>query len=150
MLLVLAVVAAAAPGRADDPPPALVAVVGASSPVDNLTRNELRRAFLGEPVSEAGVALVPFNLPPQAPEREAFERRALGMSPDEVGRYWVDRRIRGQGQPPRTLPSPTHVQKVVPKFPGAISYLTSDRLTADLKAVKVDGKTWQDPAYPLR
>ena len=134
-------------GASDEPPPAatLVIVVGAGSAVNDIARTDLKRVFLGEPIG----SLVPFNMTPSATERTVFERLALGMSGDEVGRYWVDRKIRGQGQAPRTLPTPLHVQKVVAKFPGAISYVTADKLTSELKALKVDGKAYTDAGYPL-
>ena len=71
------------------------------------------------------------------------------MSPDEVGRYWVDRKVRGQSGAPRSLPSVTYVQKVVAKFPNAISYLPVDQLTADVQPVKLDGTAYTDSNYSL-
>jgi hypothetical protein len=71
------------------------------------------------------------------------------MSDDEVGRFWVDRKIRGQGEPPRALPSPAHVVKVVAKFPAAISYIAVDKITPDVKPVKIDGMAYTDPGYAL-
>jgi len=127
----------------------LVLVVAKGSSVKNLSRGELKRCFTGEPVTIAGKALVPFNAAPNSPERAAFDHVVLGMSPDEVGRYWIDRKVRGQSAAPRSLPSPAHVAKVAAKFPGAIGYLTADQLTSDVQAVSVDGVGYGDPRYPL-
>ena len=92
---------------------------------------------------------MPFNAQPKTAERTGFDRGVLGMSPDEVGRYWVDRKVRGQSGAPRSLPSVMHVQKVVAKFPNAISYLPADQLTADVQPMKIDGTAYTDASYAL-
>lgn len=135
--------------RADGAGVAIVVVVGAATNVSSLSKGDLKRLYLGEPVSAGGTNLVPFNAQPGSPERTAFEKLAVGMSTDELGRYWVDRKIRGQGDPPRALPTPQHVVKVVAKFPAAVSYVTADKITPDLKPVKIDGKAYDEPGYPL-
>jgi len=127
----------------------LVLVVAKGSPVNNLSRSELKRCFTGEQVTVAGKTLVPFNAAPNSPERAAFDQVVLGMTPDEVGRFWIDRKVRGQSAAPRSLPSAAHVAKVAAKFPGAIGYLTADQLTSDIQAVSLDGVAYGDPRYPL-
>jgi hypothetical protein len=142
----------ASPGAAraaDVPPGTLVVVVGQATGVTDLTTGDLRRMYLGESVSSGATTLVPFNASPNSAERNAFEKLALGMSSDELGRFWVDRKIRGQSDPPRALPSPAYVVKVVAKFPAALSYITVDKITPETKPVKIDGKTYTDPGYPL-
>ena len=72
------------------------------------------------------------------------------MNQDQVGRYWVDRRIRGQGMPPRTAPSQAIVRRVIPLLPGAIGYLSVDQLDGSVQALTIDGKDHKQPDYPLR
>lgn len=127
----------------------LVVVVAKGSAVTNLSRSDLRRCFLSEPVSAGGKQLVPFNASPNSAERTAFDRAVLGMSPDEVGRFWIDRKVRGQSAAPRSLPSNAHIAKVAAKFPGAISYLPADALTAEVQAVAIDGVAYTDARYNL-
>ena len=127
----------------------LVVVVAKGSSVTNLSRGELKRCFTGEPVSAGGKTLVPFNASPGGPERAGFDKAVLGMTPEEVGRFWVDRKIRGQGAAPRSLPSPAHIAKVVAKFPGAIGYLAADQMTSDIQAITVDGVAYTDARYDL-
>jgi hypothetical protein len=127
----------------------LVVVVAKGSSVTSISGSELKHCFLGDATSVGGKTLVPFNTEARTPERAGFDRGALGMSPDEVGRYWVDRKVRGQSGAPRSLPSLMHVQKVVAKFPNAISYLPADQLTADVQPVKLDGVAYTDRDYPL-
>lgn len=127
----------------------LVVVVAKGSSVTNVSRGDLKRCFTGDSVSVGDKTLVPFNAAPNTPERAGFDKAVLGMSPDEVGRFWVDRKVRGQGAAPRSLPSPAHVAKVAAKFPGAIGYLTADQLTSDIQAVSVDGVPYTDAKYNI-
>ncbi len=127
----------------------LVVVVAKDSSATSISRNDLRRIFLGEKLTIGGAELVPFNFNPGTPERQAFDQMALHMSPAQVGQFWVDRKVRGQGQPPRALPSLAHVLKVTAKYPGAVAYVSVDRVTADVKVLKVDGKGPTDAGYAL-
>jgi hypothetical protein len=127
----------------------LVVVVAKGSSLTNLSRADLRRCFTSEPVSAGGATLIPFNASPGTPDRTGFDQAVLGMSPDEVGRFWVDRKIRGQSGAPRSLPSAAHVAKVAAKFPHAIGYLPADQLTSDVQAVAIDGVAYTDARYDL-
>jgi hypothetical protein len=127
----------------------LVVVVAKGSPVTNISRSELKRCFTGEPVVVGDKTLVPFNASPNTPDRAGFDKAVLGMSPDEVGRFWVDRKIRGQSGAPRSLPSPAHIAKVAAKFPNAIGYLPEDQVTTDIQAVAVDGVAYTDARYKI-
>lgn len=69
-----------------------------------------------------GTPIVPINAPPGSETRIAFDRAVLRLGPDEVGRFWIDRRIRGFGLPPRQLGDPASVVRVVERLNGTISY----------------------------
>lgn len=127
----------------------LVVVVAKGSSVTNVSRSDLKRCFTGETVSAGDRPLVPFNAAPNTPERSGFDKAVLGMSPDEVGRFWVDRKVRGQSAAPRSLPSSAHIAKVAAKFPGAIGYLPADQMTSDIQAVAIDGVPYTDPRYDI-
>jgi len=127
----------------------LVVVVAKGSVVTNISRGDLKRCFTGEQVSVGDKPLMPFNAAPNSPERIGFDKAVLGMSPDEVGRFWVDRKVRGQSAAPRSLPSPAHIAKVAAKFPGAIGYLPADQMTSDIQAVAVDGVAYTDARYNI-
>jgi hypothetical protein len=147
IVIALCALAAAPPAFADGKK--LVVVVAKGSRVTNLTRSDLKRCFTGESVTAGGKPLVPFNAAPNTPERTGFDLAVLGMTPDEVGRFWIDRKVRGQSAAPRSLPSAAHIAKVAAKFPGAIGYLTADQLTSDIQAVSVDGVAYTDAHYNL-
>jgi len=142
-LLVLVTGRAGADGRK------LVVVVAKGSSVTNISRSDLKRCFLSEPVSAGDKTLVPFNASPSSPDRTGFDKAVLGMSPDEVGRFWIDRKVRRQSAAPRSLPSAIHVAKVAAKFPGAIGYLPADQMTSDIQPVAVDGVPYTDARYKI-
>jgi hypothetical protein len=134
---------------AEKPPRALVVVVAKGSKIKSLTRAELRRCFSGDSLVVDDERLVPFNYAPGTPERLAFDEVVLGMSGEQVGRFWVDRKIRGDSPAPRALPSVVYVTKLVARFPNAISYVPADQLTPDLAVVAIDGVLPTSSQYPI-
>lgn len=131
--------------------PALVVVVAQDSAVQQLTLAQVRALFLGETVTDPKQkVLIPFNQAPGTPDRIVFDRVVLGMSPDEAGRYWTDRRIRGQGRPPRAFSPPSVVQRLLVRFREAVGYVRQNEIIAGVRVVPVDGKRPVDAGYPLR
>lgn len=127
----------------------LVVIVAKQSPVTDLSRAELKRAYLSDKLIVAGQKLVPFNFNAGTPERSAFDREVLGMSPEVMQRFWVDRKIRGQAGAPRSLPSSAVMIKVVTRFPGALAYIPVQDLTGDVKPIRIDGIEHTSPAYTI-
>lgn len=70
-----------------------------------------------------GKRIVPFNFPAHHATREAFDRRALNLEPDEVARYWIDRRVRGGHPPPRQVPDARTMLRVVAALETAVGYV---------------------------
>ena len=73
-----------------------------------------------------GTPIVPINAPPGTDLRVQFDQVVLRLSPEEVGRFWIDRRVRGLGLPPRHVGEPATVVRVVEKLAGAIAYAPED------------------------
>ena len=132
----------AVPGR-------LVVIVAADSTLRDVSHALLKRIFLGEPAEHDGVRLVPLNYGPEDPLRIAFDKTALGFSQEAAGRYWVDRRIRGQGLPPRAVATQSLLRAVVARLRGGIGYITPDQLNPTVKALTIDGAHHTDAAYQL-
>lgn len=128
----------------------ILVAVARSNALGNISRAELRRLFLRDANSIGQQTFIPFNAPHGSPERVLFDRIALGMSPDEAARFWLDRRIRGQTGAPRVAPTGSLRMQLAARFPGAIVYLTQSALTAEVKALTIDGKTTGEPGYLLR
>lgn len=72
---------------------------------------------------DEGGRIIALNLPPRSDARVEFDRIVLGMGPDEVARYWIDRKVRGGDPPPKQIPSLNLIAPLVSKLPGAIGYL---------------------------
>lgn len=132
---------------ADEP---LLVIVGVSFPGNDVSLAALKDAFGGQTTTASGKKLIPINHPLEAPLRVVFDRAVLGLAPDAVGRFWVDRRIRGQGAPPTTAATPELAVRIVASLPGAISYATQGMLSSKVKAVTVGGKSAKDPGYPIK
>jgi hypothetical protein len=128
----------------------VVVVVSAQSKIFDLPKAVVKRVFLGEPTEAGGTRLLPFNYAPDDPLRRRFDALLLGFDADAAGRYWVDRRIRGQGLPPRVAPNALIVRAAVAKLPGAISYLSAAQLDASVRALRIDGVAYTEADYPLK
>jgi hypothetical protein len=141
----------AAPLQAVPPKAALVIVTQKGSLVADLSLRELKRMYLSEPIAGPdGTRLIPLNHPTGSPPRVAFDILALKMDPDQVGRFWIDRKIRGQTGVPKALPSVDALRRAVATVAGTVTYLTAADVTTDMKVVTIDGKQPKDPDYPLQ
>ncbi len=128
----------------------LLVVVSGGSKTHDLSRQQLKRIFTSQPVTGPdGKRYVPLNHPPRTPDRVGFDRAVLGMNPDQVGRFWIDRRIRGGERPPRTVDNVTTLRRMVERLPGAIAYLRESQLGGDIEAIRVDGKRPGESSYPI-
>jgi len=138
LLLALAIgvsVPAGAPASAAEPNARYVIIVAPSTRTDGLQLDDLRRLFLGVRVDVDGQRLVPLNFPVGSSDRVAFDRKLLDMSPDSVGRYWVDRKIRGEGEPPRTVTSARVMKQLVAAVPGLVGYIRVDQLDPSVRVI---------------
>jgi hypothetical protein len=109
----------------------------------------VRRIFKGNTTEFAGKRMTPFCYPYANSLRSGFDRAVLGFTPEQVGAYWVDRRIRGQGLAPRSVPEAAVMKAVVAKVPGAIGYIPANEVDASVQALTVDGKAHNTPGYPI-
>lgn len=97
-----------------------------SSTVTQLSAHELEALFTRTQTRwDDGTPVIPLSFAAGADARVLFDRVVLRLGPDEVGRFWLDRRIRGLGLPPRQVPSATLMQQVVANLPSSIGYAPS-------------------------
>jgi hypothetical protein len=135
--------------RASADPVRLQLITAKANAIRDLSLADLRQVYRGKQVSIGGIKLVPFNHPPNTPDRVAFDSIVLGMSPEEVGRYWIDQKIRGGNSPPRIIDSVALLVRVVGALPGAIAYVREGFSAPDLKIVSLEGRLPNDLRYPL-
>jgi hypothetical protein len=114
----------------------LVVVVHAGNKIDNLSISELDAIFRTKKQNfDNGIRVIPFNLPPRQEHRVLFDKRVLEMSPDEVARYWIDRRVRGGTKPPRQVPNVELLAKVIARLEGGIGYLPESAVIEGIRIV---------------
>ena len=119
----------------------IAVIVNKSNAVGTMRREDLRPIFLTtKTVWSNGQTIEPFNLPESSSVRTTFDNVVLGMNPDEVARYWIDRRIRGDVRPPRKIQSPGTVVALVAKGEAAIGYVSLADVNASVKVVaRIEG-----------
>lgn len=150
VLLLLGVAPAWTPrvSAAEDEP--LLVIVGTTFPVKDISFATLKEAFRGRVANLDGKRLVPVNHPLDSAPRIAFDRRVLRLRPDDVGRFWVDVKIRDDGKPPTTAGTSELALRIVASLPNAISYTTRAMLSPKVKVLTLDGKSATDAGYGLK
>jgi ABC-type phosphate transport system substrate-binding protein len=112
--------------RADDSKDTILVIANKAVGVSALSRDALRLLFQTKASAlPSGTPAKVFNLPEADSTRRGFDAATLGLDPERVARYWIDRKIRGGDRPPQTLPSGNAMLKIVGKTPGAIGYVDS-------------------------
>ncbi len=116
--------------------PRLVIVVNPKNPIRTLGSGEIEAIFTTRRLDwPGGSRIVAFNFPPRHPAREEFDRRALHLEPDEVARFWIDRRVRGGHPPPRQIPDAKTMLRVVASLETAVGYVTSGEADGSVRVV---------------
>lgn len=115
---------------------ALDVIVHAGSPVQHMSGYEVEAVFTRTQTRWSdGTPVYPFSFPTGTETRALFDRVALRLSPEEVGRFWLDRRIRGLGSPPRQVPTAQLMVQIIANLPGSIGYVPSGRRNLGVKVV---------------
>jgi hypothetical protein len=139
MLFVIGCVFALGANAAPPSPAASLSLdvfVHRSSTVTQLTDHELEALFTRAQTRwQDGSPVIPLSFIAGADARVLFDRVVLRLGPDEVGRFWLDRRIRGLGLPPRQVPNALLMQQVIANLPGAIGYAPSQPGRSGVKVV---------------
>ena len=127
----------------------IAVVMGSSSRQRAISSDKLRRVFLALPTDgDDGRRFVPLNLSQSSSARARFDRTVLEMSPEQVARYWIDQRLRGN-KPPRSAATVDICRGALQELPGAISYLPLSQ-AGSLRVLSIDGRAPGDAGYPLK
>ncbi len=125
---------AAQSALADD----LVVVVSANSPLQALTKNQVRNIFLGKTTMlPDGETVIPVDQPESSPLRETFYRQVTGRSAAEAKAYWAQLSFTGRGESPREALNSNDVKKILASTPGAIGYIEKSVLDASVKVLLI-------------
>lgn len=129
--------------RAAESADPLLVIVNAASPIQKLSNYELEAVFTRTQTRWSdGSPVYPFSFSAGSPERETFDRVVLRLSPEQVGRFWLDRRIRGLGLPPKQVPTAIMMLQIVANLPGSIGYFAGTRARPGVRVIAriVSGK----------
>ena len=129
----------------------LAVFVAKDSPVQAVKLTELRRIFTNADDSGfSGQRSTPFNHTARSSDRVGFDQTVLHMDPEEVSRFWIDRKIRGLPGPPRAVDSLAQLLRLVSRSSGGIGYARPPQVTSDVRVIRVDGKLPSEAGYPLQ
>ena len=132
----------------------VVVVVNKKLSIDNIRTAELRRIFLGEQHQWPDrKKIFSINLSNNNKLRKKFQKVIIGMTTDEIKKYWMDEKIKGKSiKQPNVQKSTRAVVAFVKKLPTAISYLSLEEAKKhpELKILKIDGKDPTDKDYILK
>lgn len=140
----------ASPADADGGAEPLAIVSAKQGGVSELSLYQLKRLYLGDAVQGSAGELIALNRDAKGAERIGFDETVLGMSPEAVARYWIDRRIRGQTGAPKAVEPASVAQRVVARLPRAVAYVRLRDVAPEVQVVKIDGRKPGDAGYPIR
>ncbi|HYQ46257.1 MAG TPA: hypothetical protein VER11_30015 [Polyangiaceae bacterium] len=129
----------------------LAVFVAKESSLQGLKLSELRRIFTNADDSGfSGQRSVPFNHTARSTDRIGFDQTVLRMSPEEVSRFWIDRKIRGLPGPPRAVDSLSQLLRLVSRTSSGIGYARPSQLTNEVRVIRIDDKLPSQAGYPLQ
>ncbi len=127
-----------APAGAADDDKAIAVIVHPKGPAKKLDRAELAAIFKTKRRKwKGGGRIIALNLPAKSGSRVAFDKAVLGMSPKQVARFWIDRRVRGGARPPKPVPSAAVMVKVVAKLKRGIGFVPLSKVKKGVRVVGV-------------
>jgi ABC-type phosphate transport system substrate-binding protein len=111
-------------------------VVNKTCTVSSMNRSQLSALFKAKSSQfPGGTTATAVNLPPESPSRQDFDSAVLGLSPDEVERFWLDSKIRSGVGSPRKLSGPASVVRFVGGDPTGIGYVPSADASSAVRVV---------------
>jgi ABC-type phosphate transport system substrate-binding protein len=116
-----------------------VVVVNAANPITSLKKDRANGIFLKRATRwDDGSPVLPVNLEPSSPTREAFSRAVHGKGVGAVESVWQQEIFSGKEAPPPQRSSEAEVLSFVRAHPGAIGYVRAGTtLGDDVKVVPV-------------
>ena len=114
----------------------IVVVVNKSNSVNALSRDDLRPIFQTTKLQwPDGSHIAAYDLPDGDSVRNGFDAAVLGLDPDRVARYWVDRKIRGGERPPPKVGTASAMLHAIAANKGGIGYVPAAEVTDSVKIV---------------
>jgi ABC-type phosphate transport system substrate-binding protein len=133
-------------------PSPIAIVVHKNTDVDDLSLTELRSIFLAEQQFWADrTRIILLVRAPQSDERDFVLNRIYQMTEAQFRQYWIAKMFRAEvPRGPKIVFSTDMALDLVIAIPGSITFVRADKVTDDVKLVRVDGKLPNDVGYPLQ
>ena len=113
----------------------IAVIVGPSAPAIGYDHQTLKDVFLKRiVVDNKGEPLVPLNLSPSDPLRQAISQALWGQPPEAKQRYWNERYFSGV-TPPYVVRSQEAMLRFVAETPGAVGYVSSCMVDARVTVI---------------
>ena len=127
-------------------------VVHPSTPVQNLSMNELRRVFQAEEQFwRDGSRITLLVRAPQAYERDVVLNRIYRMDEEQFRQYWVGKMFRAEVPAgPQVVYSAQMARELVTVIPGAITFMPASEVSSTSRVLRIDGKLPGEAGYPLQ
>ncbi|MBN4054669.1 hypothetical protein JYT87_03070 [Nitrospira defluvii] len=108
----------------------IVIIVNAENPISNLTPQEVKKYLLKEAISwPHGKKVRSVDRKGSPPERKVFLKAIVGMSTNQLEKYWVSQRYsKGVPLPPK-LSGDQQIIEYVESFAGGISYVNAKSIS---------------------
>lgn len=106
---------------------------------DHLSRNLLRSIFsMRLRAWQDGPPIQVFVLPDDAPIHSKFAKQQLNIFPYQLRTVWDKFTFTGTGQAPRTVQSEDEMYALITSTPGAIGYLSENKIDEHVRVIHVD------------
>jgi hypothetical protein len=125
----------------------IAVIVHKSNGAPPMNRSQLGAIFKAKSTQfSGGGRAAPVNLAPDNPVRQAFDLAVLGMTPDEVERFWLDSKIRSGVGSPRRLSGPDAVVRFVAGDEAGLGYVASSDADSTVRVIaRIRGGTVLPP-----
>lgn len=108
----------------------VVVVVGTSSPVSSLSKDQSSDIFLGKNTS-----FTPLDQPSSSPLRDEFYSRVTGKSAAQAKSHWSKLSFTGKGKPPKEGQNSADIKRQVAENPKLVGYIDKSDVDSSVKVV---------------
>lgn len=102
-----------------------------------LSKDDVKKIFLGEKTTWRDNSKIIFVVLDNNRDEDVFMRKFVGRTFAQFMNFWRQQLFTGNGQIPQVFKSGKDIEAFIAKTEGAIGYILSDDLTADLKKIDV-------------
>lgn len=123
---------AALPGRGE-----LVVVAADAFPARSLSREEVKRIYLGRKLFVEDQKLTPLDYLGATEAKAAFTRTVVGMDPGQFDSYWLKTVFSSGLVPPRKVRTLDEILETLDSVPGSVAYMFAGDLPGGNSGLRV-------------